>query len=182
VIEILDGKAPKIAESAWIHPSAYIIGDVEIGEKTMIWHGAVVRGDFGAIRIGERVLVEDNCVLHAGSPNDSSMEEPSPLEIGNDTTIGHGAVVHARRIANNVLIGMSACICEDVEIEEYCLIAAGTVVKAGERIPERSFVTGVPGKIKGKVSEKQSVWTKEGYNSVYIDAILSVMRHRQVVE
>lgn len=158
MIEIYDGKAPKIAQSAFIHPAAHIIGDVEIGENSIVWSGAVVRGDVGAIKIGNFVMIDDNSVLHAGSSQDLFSGPQSPLHIGDNVIIGHGAVVHGKRIGNNVLIGINACVLEDAEIEDYCVIAAGAVVMGGARIPTRSFVTGVPGKIKGEVSEKQVVW------------------------
>lgn len=160
MIAVFDGREPRIDPSVYVHPSAQIIGDVEIGEGSMVWPGAIIKGDMGTIKIGKYVIIEENCVLHAGSPLDLQRGIRSVLYIGENVTIGHGAVVHARMIGNNVLIGMASCICEDVEIEDHCVIAAGTVIRAAYKIPERSFVAGVPGEIKGKVSEDQQVWIR----------------------
>ncbi|MDD5093633.1 MAG: gamma carbonic anhydrase family protein [Dehalococcoidia bacterium] len=180
MIEIWDGKAPRIAESAFVHPSAHVIGDVEIGEYTIVFPGAVIRGDVGMIKIGRWVLVEDNCVLHAGSPHEIPTGRYSPLIVGDNVVIGHGAVVHGKRIGNNVLIGTNSCVLEDVEIEEDCLIAAGAVVTAtGKVIPARSFLTGVPAKIKGKVPPDQLAWFTDRYE--YAVGMVRIMRQAKVM-
>jgi len=164
VIESFDGKTPIIAESTFVHPSAHIIGDVEIGEGSIVWPGAVIRGDFGSIRIGRSVFIEDNCVLHAGNPQDTWRGMPSSLDIGGNVIIGHAAVVNGKRIGNNVLIGMNATILHGVEIDDYCIIAAGAVVMMGAKIPARSFVTGVPGEIRAELRDEQLMWV-EGHDT-----------------
>ncbi len=151
MIRALGDKIPKIAESAFISEGAYIIGDVEIGENCAAFPGAVVRGDFGAIRIGSNALIEDNVVVHGG---------PSGLDIGDDVTLGHGAVVNSRKIGSKVLIGMNATVLHDVEIGDNCIIGAGAVVGQGMKVPDGSFVVGVPAKIVGKASEKQLSWVE----------------------
>ena len=154
MIESFNGKTPRIAESAFVHPSAHIIGDVEIGENSSVWPGAVIRGDFGdreiggGMRIGQNTYVEDNAVVHFSK------------EIGDNVIIGHGAVVEALKVGNNVLIGDNATILADSEIGDFCIIAAGAVVREGTKIPSHSFVTGVPGEIKGKVSAEQIAKTE----------------------
>ena len=158
MIRSLGDKAPRIADSAFVSEAAYVVGDVEIGERSGVWPGAVVRGDVGRIRIGEETSVEDNCVVHAGSPNDPDGE----MIIGNRVHIGHGAVVNGRRIGNEVLIGMNATVLHDAEIGNSCIIAAGTLVRQGMKIPDGSLVAGVPGEIKGKASPAQLLWTKKG--------------------
>jgi len=157
VIKSLGGKTPKIAQSAFVSEAAYVVGDVEIGENSNVWPGAVIRGDFGKIQIGKDTSVEDNCVVHSGSSLDLG-----DVIIGDNVHIGHGAVLNCRRIGNNVLIGINATILHDVEIGDFCIIAAGCVVSPGAKIPERSFVVGVPGKIKGEPSPQQLRWVKEG--------------------
>jgi len=134
---------PRIAATAFISEAAYAVGDVRIGEGSSVWPGAVIRADFAPIEIGSNTQIEDNCVLHAGMP----------LVIGDNVHVGHGAVVHCSRIGNNVLIGMNAVVLDGVEIGDYCVIGAGCVVTQGMKIPDRSFVVGVPGKIKGEVSD-----------------------------
>lgn len=164
MIETFDGITPRIAASAFVHPLALVRGDVQIGELCVVHPGAVINADWAAIRIGDHVMVEDNCVLHAGLPEDWRREVGMPLTIGDDVIIGHGAVVHGTRIGNHVLIGMNATVLQNVEIADRCVIAAGAVVPEGEQIPAGSFVAGVPGKIKGKVSKDQSVWTGMSIN------------------
>lgn len=159
MIRSVNGKTPRIAPSAFVSEAAYVVGDVEIGENASIWPGAVIRADFGSIRIGAETAVEDNCVIHSGSPSSACGD----VVIGNRVIIGHGAVLNGRRIGDNVLIGMNAIILHDVEIGSACIIAAGTLVEQGKIIPERSFVFGSPGQIGGEPTEKQLWWVFEGY-------------------
>ena len=156
MIRDFKGKRPKIAPSAFVSEAAYVVGDVEIGENTSIWPGAVIRGDFGKISIGSNTSLEDNCVVHSGTR----------ATIGSDVIIGHGAVVHGRKIGNQVLVGNNATILDDVEISDTSIIGAGSVVPPGAKIPERSLVMGSPAKIKGRVSSKELVRLKEG-SAVY---------------
>ncbi|MFC2059124.1 gamma carbonic anhydrase family protein [Chloroflexota bacterium] len=108
-----------------------------------------------SLRIGSFTDVEDGCVVHAGDP----------MEIGDNVLIGHGAVVHGRRIGNRVLIGMNATVLEHAEVGDDCVIAAGAVVTEGMVIPPGSFVAGVPAKIKGKVTEEEGrARVKRHYN------------------
>lgn len=158
MIRRFNGKKPKIAESTFISEAAYIIGDVEIGENSNVWPGAVIRGDFGKIKIGDYTTVEDNCVIHSGSPSPNKGD----LVIGDHVNIGHGAVLNGYRIGDNVLIGMNATILHDAEIGDSCVIAAGCLVSQGMQIPDNSFVVGVPGKIIGKSSREQLWWAQEG--------------------
>jgi carbonic anhydrase/acetyltransferase-like protein (isoleucine patch superfamily) len=157
MIRAFDGKMPKIAKSALVSEAAHIIGDVEIGENSSVWPGAVIRADFGKITIGKNTAVEDNCVIHSGSP----LVPLRDITIGDEVHIGHGAVIHGSKIGNNVLIGMNATILHDAEIGNFCIIGAGCLVSEGMKIPDNSFVVGVPGKIKRQLSPQQSYWLKE---------------------
>ncbi len=157
MIRNFNGKTPKIADSAFISEAAYIIGDVEIGENSSVWPGAVIRGDLGKITIGKNVVVEDNCVIHSGSP---SLPPTSNVTIGDNVIIGHGAVMQGRKIGNNVLISIKSTILHDAEIGDYSIIAAGCVVKEKMIVPERSYVVGVPAEIKGQISEEQYWWSQ----------------------
>jgi carbonic anhydrase/acetyltransferase-like protein (isoleucine patch superfamily) len=146
------GKAPKIAASAFVSEAAYIVGHVEIGENSSIWPGAVVRGDFGEIKIGQNTSLEDNCVVHSGAD----------VNIGNDVIIGHGAVVHGRSIGNNVLVGNNATILDDTEIGDACVIGAGSVVTPGTKIPDKSLAMGSPARVKSRISSGEITRLKEG--------------------
>jgi carbonic anhydrase/acetyltransferase-like protein (isoleucine patch superfamily) len=160
MIRSLGNKKPKIAESAFISEAAYVIGEVEIGDHSSVWPGAVIRADFGSIKIGSKTAIEDNCVIHSGTPSTPSHRED--VTIGDNVHIGHGAVINCRRIGNNVLIGMNATILHDAEIGNFCIIGAGCLVNQGMQIPDKSFVAGVPGKIKGQASAEQLWWVEEG--------------------
>ena len=155
MIRSFNGKTPRIAESAFVSEAAYVVGDVEIGEGTNIWPGTVIRGDTGRITIGSNTSVQDCSVIHSGIPPDVD------ITIGDMVQIGHGAVVHSYKIGNNVLIGMGATILHGAEIGNSCIIGAGCLVGEGVKIPDNSFVVGVPGKIKGQVTAKQSMWIQE---------------------
>ncbi len=143
------GKLPQVAKSTIISQSAQIIGDVKVGENCIIFPGAVVRGDFACIRIGQGVWIEDNCILHAG---------PEDLIIGDNVIIGHGAAINCQHIGNNVLVGMNATLLHKASIGNNCIIGAATLVGEGMNVPDSSFVAGVPGKIKSKPTEKQLWW------------------------
>ena len=155
MIRSFNNKRPQIASSAFVSEAAYIVGDVEIGENSVVWPGAVIRGDFGKIKIGCNTAIEENCVIHSGS-----LSGEGDVVIGDNVVIGHGAVLNCRRVGNNTLIGMNATILHDVEIGNFCVIAAACVVSQGMKIPDRSFVVGVPGRIKGEVSPKLLLWTQ----------------------
>jgi carbonic anhydrase/acetyltransferase-like protein (isoleucine patch superfamily) len=155
MIRSFNGKTPKIAASAFISEAAYIVGDVEIGENSSVWPGAVIRGDTGRIVIGQNTAVEDSCVIHSGIPPDAD------VFIGDMVNIGHGALIHGRKIGDNVLVGINATILHNAEIGNFCLIGAGCLVSEGMIVPDNSFVVGIPGRIKGKVPEKQMPWLKD---------------------
>ena len=142
MIRSFNGKTPKIADTAFVSEFAYVVGDVEIGEKSGVWPGAVIRGDFGSIRIGQNSHIEDNAVVHAWKS----------LTIGDNVTVGHSAVVHCLRIGDNVLVGNNATVLDDTEIGDFCIIGANSMVRAAQKIPDRSFVVGVPAKIKAEFS------------------------------
>jgi carbonic anhydrase/acetyltransferase-like protein (isoleucine patch superfamily) len=146
------GKTPRVADSAFISETAYVIGDVEVGENSGIWPGAVVRADFGSVKIGQSSHIEDNCVLHCDAP----------MEIGNNVIIGHSVVMHGKKIGNNTLIGNNATILDNVEIGSFCLIGAGCLVTPGVKIPDESLVVGVPGEVKEKLSPRQMQRIQDG--------------------
>jgi carbonic anhydrase/acetyltransferase-like protein (isoleucine patch superfamily) len=159
MIRSFRGKTPQIALSAFVDETAILIGDVEIGENSSVWPGAVIRGDMGKIEIGKETIVEDNCVIHSGSPG----LKTASVKIGNRVIIGHGAVLNCRSVGNHVLIGMNATLLHEVEIGNYCIIGAATLVVDNKMIPDYSLVLGVPGKITGSPSEKQLWWVNHAY-------------------
>lgn len=158
MIRSFNGKTPKIAESAFVSEAAYVIGDVEIGENSSVWPGAVIRGDMGKITIGKNSVIEDNCVIHSGSPK---LPPLSDVFIGDYVIFGHGAISNGHKIGNYVIVSMGAIILHDAEIGDGSLIAAGCVIKEKAKIPPKSFVVGVPGEVKRQVADNQSYWMTE---------------------
>jgi carbonic anhydrase/acetyltransferase-like protein (isoleucine patch superfamily) len=141
MIRSFNGKSPKIAESAFVSEWAYVVGDVEIGAYSGVWPGAVIRGDFGTIRIGRDTHIEDNSVLHAGTD----------MDIGDNVIIGHGAVVHCRRIGNGVLVGNNATLLDQAEIGDSCIVGANSMVATGQKVPPHSLMVGTPARVKRKL-------------------------------
>lgn len=133
------GKSPMIDKSAFVAENATVIGDVEIGADSSVWFGAVLRGDEAPITIGRGSNVQDNAVLHC--------DHRSPMSIGDNVTIGHGAIVHGATIGDNVLIGMGAIVLNGASIGENCIVGAGAVVKENADIPANSMLVGVPAKV-----------------------------------
>ncbi len=165
MIRSFEGKTPKIAPTAFVSEAAYVVGDVEIGDFTAVMPGAVIRGDLGKVTIGKNCAIEDNCVIHSGKP---ALPPDEDVSIGDAVIMGHGAVSNCRKIGSHVLIGMNATLLHDVEIGDYCVIAAGALLKEGSVIPERSVVAGVPGKIKGRVGPEHDYWFTKS-PEIYLD-------------
>ncbi len=141
-------------DGVYIMESAEIIGEVTIGEHSSVWSKAVIRADDAPIKIGKNTNIQDMCVIHTDAGR--------PLEIGDNVTIGHGAMLHCRRIGSNCVIGMGAMLLDSVEIGEYSVIAAGTVVTENKKIPPRSLVMGIPGKIVREIKDEDIKRIEQG--------------------
>ena len=139
-----EGRVPVVPGSCYVDPTATLIGLVELGEECFIGPGARIKGDYGRILIGDGSNVQENCVIHA-RPGCGTV-------VGAGVTVGHGAILHGPRIADNALIGMGAVVPDDVEIGEYCIVAEGAVLASGTVVPPGSVVMGVPGKVRGEVT------------------------------
>ncbi len=137
IVKELLGKTPKLGKNCFLAENAVIIGDVELGNDCSIWYNAVLRGDVNAIRLGNKVNVQDNATVHC-------TYKKYPTHIGNNVSIGHNAIVHGCTIKDNVLIGMGAIVMDNCLIESHCLIAAGAVVTQGTHIKEGELWAGVP--------------------------------------
>ena len=133
------GKTPVMGKDVFMAPSATVVGDVEIGEGTSLWFNAVVRGDFQKVTIGKNCNIQDNCTIHV-------MADES-TEIGDNVIVGHNAVVHAKKIGNNCLIGMGSIILGYTEIGDNVVIGAGTQLTQHKKIPSNSLVYGNPAQI-----------------------------------
>ena len=133
---LLETHSPDIDPSAFIAPSADIMGAVQVGAYSSIWYGAVLRGDINRIQIGQRSNIQDACVLH--------LENDYPCIVGNDVTVGHRAILHACHVHDGVLVGMGATVLNGAILESGCVIAAGAVVKEHTRVPANTLWAGVP--------------------------------------
>lgn len=138
---------PAVPATAYVDPSAQVIGDVVLGDQASVWPNAVVRGDVHHIRIGDRSNIQDGAVLHG-------MRHLYPVIVGNGCTIGHNATVHGCILEDDVLIGMGAVVLNGARIGAGSIIAAGAVIPERTQIPPRSLVAGVPGKILRSLTEK----------------------------
>ena len=139
LIKSVKGVLPKFGEDCWLAENATITGDVLMGNNCSVWFNAVIRGDVHSIRIGNNVNIQDNAVLHC-------TYKKSPVEIGDNVSIAHGAIIHGCIIHDNVLIGMGAIIMDDAIIESNSIIAAGAIVTKGTRVESGSVYGGVPAK------------------------------------
>lgn len=140
-------RVPVVDPTAWVAGSATVVGAVTIGPRSSVWYSTVIRGDGDRITIGARSNVQDGCVLHT----DPSLH----LEVGDDVSIGHRAVVHGCRIEDGCLIGMGSVIMNRAVIGAGSLIGAGAVITEGTVIPPRSLVAGVPGKVRRELSDDE---------------------------
>ena len=156
----LDGDAPEIAASAWVAPSASLIGKVRLHEDASVWFGAVLRGDNEWIDVGQGSNVQDGCVFHT--------DVGAPLVIGKGCTIGHRAILHGCVIGDYSLVGMGAVILTHAKIGSGCLIGAHALIPEGKIIPDGSLVIGAPGKVARILSsDEQEGLRKSAENYVH---------------
>lgn len=135
----LEDRHPVVPASCWIAPGACVVGEVELSADVSVWFGAVLRGDNSPIQIGRGTNIQEHAVLHS--------DIDLPVNVGNQVTIGHRAIIHACDIGDNSLIGMGAIILTGAKIGMNCIIGAGCLVGEGKSIPDGSLVVGVPGKV-----------------------------------
>jgi gamma-carbonic anhydrase len=139
---------PVVHPTAYVDESAQVIGDVQIGAESSLWMNVVARGDVNSIRIGARSNVQDGTIVHV-------MHGTHPTNIGDEVTIGHGAVVHGCTIADRVLVGMGAIVLNGATIGEDTIVAAGSLVTEGAMIPPRSLVMGSPGRVRRTLTDEE---------------------------
>lgn len=137
----------QVHETAFIAPGAVVLGDVTLGADVGIWYNATVRGDRGSVAIGRGSNIQDNAVVHLDSGH--------PVVIGENVTVGHGAIVHGCTIGDNSLIGMGAIIMNGAHIGKNCIVGAGALVTQGMQVLDNSLVLGSPAKVKRSVTEEE---------------------------
>jgi carbonic anhydrase/acetyltransferase-like protein (isoleucine patch superfamily) len=146
LIRSLDGKTPKIDPTAFVSEAAYLVGDVEVGPRSSIWPGVVVRADSGKIKIGAGTNIQDNSVLHADHG----------AEIGDNVTIGHGVICHARSVGDGSLLGNNCTLNDGVVIGKNSLVASGSTLNENTVFEDDALVRGTPGKALGTVRERHT--------------------------
>lgn len=145
---------PVVHPTAYVHPTAVLIGDVHIGPGCYIGPAACLRGDFGRIVIEAGANVQDTCVIHGFPAHDTVVEEHGH--------IGHGAVLHSCIVRRDALVGMNAVVMDEAEVGAQSIVAACAFVPAGMKIPPRSLVAGVPAKVRRELSDQEVAWKQEG--------------------
>jgi carbonic anhydrase/acetyltransferase-like protein (isoleucine patch superfamily) len=146
ILEV-NGISPKLGDRCFVAPNATITGDVVTGKECSFWFNAVIRGDVNSIRIGERVNIQDNAVIHC-------TYKKTKVLLGDNVSVGHGAIVHGCTVHDNVLIGMGAIVMDNCEIGSNSIIAAGAVVTEGTVVPPGCIYAGVPAKKIKDISEE----------------------------
>ena len=149
LIKTVRGYTPQFGKSCFLAENATVIGDVVIGDNCSIWFNTVIRGDVNAIRIGDRVNIQEGRVLH-------TLYQKSTIEIGNDVSIGHNATIHGAKINDYALIGMAATLLDHAVVGEGAIVAAGSLVLSNTIIPPGTVWAGVPAKFIKRVDPAQS--------------------------
>jgi carbonic anhydrase/acetyltransferase-like protein (isoleucine patch superfamily) len=146
ILEV-NGKCPALGSNCFVAPNATIVGDVTMGDDCSVWFNAVIRGDVNSIRIGNKVNIQDGAVLHC-------TYQKTTVDLGNNVSVGHNAIVHGCKVHDNVLIGMGAIVMDNCEIGSNTIIAAGAVVTEGTKVPSGCIYAGVPAKKVKDISEE----------------------------
>jgi carbonic anhydrase/acetyltransferase-like protein (isoleucine patch superfamily) len=158
----IGGVWPRIHPSAFVAPTAVIVGNVTIGAEASIWFGAVLRGDnpTHGIEVGPRTSIQDQCMVHVG--------DWGPTLVGAECTIGHGAIFESCTIGDFTVVGMNAVILQNAAVGDSCVVAAGAVVKERDRFPERSLIAGVPATLRKSLEGASAKWV-EGGGAHYVE-------------
>jgi carbonic anhydrase/acetyltransferase-like protein (isoleucine patch superfamily) len=153
VIEF-EGKRPRLHNSVFLAPGSWVIGDVTIGEGSNIWTGAIIRGDDDTVEIGARTTVLENCIVEAPTG--------SPVKIGDDTIISHGAMVHGATIGSNVLVGIGAIVLDKARVRDGAIVGSGALISPGKEVPDNQLAIGIPAKTLREVKDRErEMVTKE---------------------
>jgi phenylacetic acid degradation protein len=168
----IDGITPVVHPSAFVHPSAVLIGDVIVAARAYIGPCASLRGDFGRIVVEEGANIQDTCMLH-GFPGKDTV-------IGAESTIGHGAVLHGCVVGRGALVGMNCVVNDNAEVGEDAVVAALAFVKAEDRIPARSLAVGIPAKVVRTLSPQELRWKKDNMHLYQQLAVRSSTTMREV--
>lgn len=148
---------PRVAADAFVAPTAVVVGDVTIEAGASVWFGAVIRGDEAPVVIGRGSNVQDNCTIH--------IETGQPCIIGQDCSLGHGAIVHGARLGDRVLVGMHATVLSHATVGSDCMVAAGAVVAEGHHIPDGMLAMGLPARAIRQTTDQERERVRTGAQS-----------------
>ena len=157
------GKLPVIATTAFIAPSADVIGEVVIGEQSSVWFQVVIRGDVNHITIGSRTNIQDHSMLHV-------TRKTSPLVVGDEVTVGHRVTLHGCTVGNRVLVGMGAIILDDAVIGDDCVVGAGSLVTKGKTFPNGSLIMGSPAKVARPLTPEELAFLRKSADNYVKDS------------
>jgi carbonic anhydrase/acetyltransferase-like protein (isoleucine patch superfamily) len=138
------GKRPRIHKTAFVHPTATIIGDVTLGEHSSVWPGAVVRADFGHIRIGRYTCIQDNAVVHLADIYEDKKARYLPTKIGNYVIVGHNALLHGCTVEDSCIVGAGSIVFNGARVGKGSLVGLGAVVIHDVKVPPRTVMVGIP--------------------------------------
>lgn len=169
----IDGVTPVIDPTAYVHPTAVLIGDVIIGPRCYVGPAACLRGDFGRLVLKEGANIQDTCVMHGFPNSDTVVEE--------DGHIGHGAVLHGCVVKRNALVGMNAVVMDGAVVGESAIVAASAFVKAKFEVPDRTLVAGSPARIIRELSDQEIEWKSQG-TAQYQDLAVRSLKTMKEVE
>jgi carbonic anhydrase/acetyltransferase-like protein (isoleucine patch superfamily) len=150
-------KTPAVHESAFVAPTACLVGEVIVHSEASIWFHTVIRGDINSVTIGQATNIQDGCLLHVTNTH--------PLTVGERVTVGHGAILHGATIEADCLIGMGSIILDGALVGAHSVIAAGSIVAPGSQIPPGSLVMGVPGKVVREATSKDREMIDRGWQN-----------------
>lgn len=160
------GKSPTIGDQVFVAPGAVVIGNVHLAEGANVWFNSVIRADHEPIHIGTNSNIQDGCVLH--------IDHGSPVEIGNNVTVGHLAIVHGATIGDGSLIGMNSTILDGAVVGERCVVGANALVTEKSRFDCETLILGVPAKARGTIKQSMLDYMKDnasGYTKLSIEFI-----------
>ena len=153
MIRNFEDKIPQLANGSFVAETALVLGNVRIGKDSSIWYGAVIRGDVHYITVGDSTNIQDCCAVHVTT-------DTHPTCIGDQVTIGHGAIIHGCVIGGQVLVGMGAIIMDGVEVKEGSVVAAGALLPPGRCYPAKSLIVGAPAEVKRPVTSEELSWIR----------------------
>jgi carbonic anhydrase/acetyltransferase-like protein (isoleucine patch superfamily) len=166
LVGVLAGTSPSLHKDAWVAPRAVVVGNVDIGPRSSVWYGAVLRGDDDSISVGEECNIQDLCCIHVDAG------EPAVLQAR--VSLGHHATVHGAHVGTGSLVGIGAVVLGRARIGAHCLVAAGTVVLGGAVVPDGVLYAGVPGRVVRELTEAE----RAGLEDNALRYVQRALRHR----